>query len=91
MEKIRQLKESHEKTKLRNKLLEAEDMKMKLQMEILVKRVNDIDSKKNEFKQELYNTKKQNIKLAKQKRQIEMELDDISEQIEKGDIAGLLR
>ena len=65
MEKIKLLKESHEKTKKRNKILEAEDAKKNLQIEILVKRVNDIDKKKNEFKSELVQSKKDNIKLAK--------------------------
>jgi hypothetical protein len=58
---------------------------------MLVKRVNDIDSKKNDFKKELYDTKKNNIKLQKQKQLIALELDEISEQIESGDIAGLLK
>mgnify|MGYP006122964401 CR=1 FL=1 len=65
MDKIKQLKVSHEKTKKRNKLLEAEDAKKNIQIEILVKRVNDIDNKKNEFKSELIKSKKNNIKLAK--------------------------
>lgn len=36
MDKIKQLKESHEKTKKRNKLLEKEDAKKNLQIELLV-------------------------------------------------------
>jgi hypothetical protein len=44
-----------------------------------VKRVNDIDKKKNEFKSELIQSKKNNIKLAKQKHLVVMELEEISE------------
>ena len=57
----------------------------------MVKRVNDIDKKKNEFKNELIQSKKNNIKLSKQKHLVEVELEEISEQIEQGDIAALLR
>ena len=67
MSKVQKLKENYEKQKEKATSLEREDIKKQLQIEILVKRVHDIDAKKNEFKSELLETKRQNLKLRKAK------------------------
>ena len=89
MKKIQKLKENYEKQKEKATSLEREDIKKQLQIEILVKRVHDIDAKKNEFKSELLETKRQNLKLRKAKAQAEIQLDDLTDQFEKGDVLGM--
>ena len=66
MDKIRKLVESHDKIKAKNKELEYKDASNQIQLEMLVKRVKETHDKKEEFKRELIQTKKTNVKISRQ-------------------------
>ena len=48
-----------------------------LKIDLLVKRIHELNDKKNEFKQELIDTKRMNIELVKEKAVIEEINDDL--------------
>ena len=66
--------------------LAKESAKQQLQIELLVKRVNDTHSKKNEFGKELRKYKTDNVKLSTKLNDAEGELNDLHDELEKLDI-----
>ena len=55
------------------------EAEQQLQVEMLVTRINEVDEKKNEFKNELIKVKNENIEISRERANIEMDIEDMNQ------------
>ena len=55
------------------------EAEQQLQVEMLVTRINEVDEKKNEFKNELIKVKNENFEISRERANIEMDIEDMNQ------------